>query len=156
MKEKVREVLSRLRPGKIGWERIYRWVGIATLVLPVMVAWMVVEDVRSWPEPAPMTVTEEKSFGLTEKARRMYFTKIAQFEEHWRTEAKKQFPKQKWSQCDAYFNHVMQHVQHLARIYRVHYSQMFMVLDEGVRKGWTDEQGGKMPAVTEPLRPRTK
>lgn len=70
--------------------------------------------------------------------------------------ARMDFPTHVWSQYDHYANLLHREVQAIAAVRQLHYTQVLLVFDEGVRKGWRARNGAVIPPIWEPLRPRTQ
>lgn len=152
---KILEMLDLSDPE--GWLRLHRRLGLATLVLPLVLVVLVIVQVlsASRPHPVPPDRPGER-FGLDDRARREIFSSFAEHEDTWRTQARIQFPDHEWSQSDSYFCHVKDHAVHYSFVHDLHYSQVFLIYDEGIHEHWPGKDGEPLPASTKPLEPRTK
>jgi len=142
-------------PDVEGWRRIHRLLGAATFVLPLALSVLIVREVMLDPPPGAIDPpTETTRFGLNLKQRRVIFEKFARPERRWRREARMEFPDHEWSRSDHYFKLVRERASRLARVHKVHYSVIYMIYDEGIRRRWPDRRGAPLPASVPPLDPR--
>lgn len=132
-----------------------RAVNIVGWAISVAYLCYVVWFVTSVPGPAPVPPsTEGVRIGLTEATPLHVFQEIARPQPEWRRRARR-FPDA-WSRFDDYSYHVGAHIHWLAERYGLHYSQVFLIYDTGVRSGWPGANGLPMTARPVPLAPRTR
>jgi hypothetical protein len=152
----VRERLAR-------WERhrrfplVRRLLAGLLLVLPIVWGTRVVLRVLSRPAAARADAgTTEERFGLDLAERQELFRDMVRQRKQWRTKAERRFQDDPWSQQDDFHAFEAPHVLNLARRNDLHYSVPYLILDEGIREGWLDDEGHPVPAPVVPLRPRIR
>jgi hypothetical protein len=142
-------------PDAEGRRRILRLLGVATFVLPLVLSVLVVREVLTDPPPGAVEQpTETSRHGLSLRQRKEIFGKLAKMERRWRREARMEFPDHEWSRSDHYFKLVRERASHLSRVHGVHYSVIYLIYDEGIRRRWPDGRGEPLPASVPPLDPR--
>jgi hypothetical protein len=132
-----------------------RWGPRLLLLAPLV--WLEVVIIRTTSPaslpPIPYGATAAR-FGVPEAERRAIWLELTKHEPQWRQEAARKFPGDAWSQQDDYSSYVVHHVLELASAHRLHYSVVYMILDEGIRRHWPGPDGKPLVAVPVPLRPR--
>lgn len=108
------------------------------------------------PPPIPSEGIDDYRFMIPERTRREMFAEIAAAEiaERKRAAAANTWNGHLWSREDdrGYYERVT--LRALASKYKVSLSQMFLVLDEGIRNKWPGPDGEPLPATTPPFNPR--
>ena len=108
------------------------------------------------PNPIPSEEIEDYRFRLPERTRREIFGEIAENEQTTRTHALQtnSWNGHLWSREDdrGHFERVF--FRTLAKRYDISLSQVYFILDEGIRQKWPGPDGQPLPATTPPLNPR--
>jgi hypothetical protein len=115
------------------------------------------------PAPIPSEEIDDYKFKLPERTRREIFMELAVAEVAERKRAlaanswaSPQFPNgHLWSREDDRGHYERVKVRELAAKYRVSLSQVYLVLDEGIRARWPGPDGEPLPATTPPWNART-
>lgn len=116
------------------------------------------------PLPAiPTAEVEDYRFRLPERTRREIFTKIAAAENAERERAIRErtwvipgYPEgHQWSREDDRGHYERVALRNLAIEYHVTLTQLYLVLDEGIREKWPGPDGKPLPGTSPPLDPRT-
>ncbi len=107
-------------------------------------------------KPIPSIPTEEIDdyrFRLPERTRREMFTELATAElaERARAIAQNTWNGQAWSREDDRGHYERVAARSVAHKYKVSLSQVYLVLDEGIRSHWPAPDGNPLPATTPPL-----
>lgn len=110
---------------------------------------------RPPPPPLPAEGAEAPGirFGLDEPTRRAIFAKIAATDGAARRRAEGRFADA-WSREDDRAADERQKVFELARERGISLSQVYLVMDEGIRGSWPAPNGKRLDASTVPLKPR--
>ncbi len=95
-------------------------------------------------------------FGLAEADRRAIFKEIAAAEPYGRAQGLAGFPEQPWSQEDHRCAFERDTTRSLAARKGVSLTQIYLVLDEGIRAQWPGADGKPLRATTVPLAPRRR
>lgn len=143
---------------KAGW--LVRGVAIATLAVllykRVQVATFPLLSAHP-PSPIPVEEIEDYRFKLPERTRRAIFEELAAAElaERARAIASNTWGGHQWSREDdrGYYERAL--AQRLATKYRCSLTQIYLVLDEGIREHWEGPDGNPLPATTPPLNIRS-
>ena len=124
------------------------WKRISVTVAPLLNA--------KPPTPIPSEEIEDYRFRLPERTRREIFAEIAEAEQAERAHAiqKNTWNGHLWSREDdrGHFERVL--FRQLAKRYNISLTQVYLVLDEGIRARWPGPDGQPLPATTPPLNPR--
>ncbi len=86
--------------------------------------------------------------------RRAIFEQLVETELAARDEAKDDWAHHRWSQQDAFGAKESDRVNKVASDRGLAAQDLFLVIDEGLRAGWTTADGGALPATIVPLKPR--
>ncbi len=95
-------------------------------------------------------------FGLPLAQRKQLFFDLAAEEPAARAKAAENFPDQPWSQEDDRAAQERDRVRDLADKRHLSVSQVYAILDEGIRAGWTGPNGQSLEAKVVPLQPRLR
>ena len=106
------------------------------------------------PVPIQASTAEGQRFGLSLTDRRAIFAEIAGAEPEQRVQAKEAFPGQEWSQEDHRCAFERDIVRAIAARRSLSLTQVYLVLDEGIRNHWPDPQGRPLTPTTIPVVPR--
>jgi hypothetical protein len=109
--------------------------------------------------PKPAVLTDgpgDVKYGLTEPERRAIFAEIAAAEPHGRTQGIAGFPDQPWSQEDHRCAFERDTTRGLAARLGLALTQIYLVLDEGIRGQWPGPDGKPLRPTTVPLAPRRR
>lgn len=108
------------------------------------------------PNPIPSEEIEDYRFRLPERIRKEIFADIAANEQSMRTQALQtnSWNGHLWSREDdrGHFERVF--FRTLAKRYNISLSQVYFIMDEGIRFKWPGPDGQPLPATTPPLNPR--
>lgn len=116
-----------------------------------------VRPILAGPKPAALADgAPDVKFGLTEPERRAIFAEIAAAEPHGRAQGIAGFPDQPWSQEDHRCAFERDTTRGLAARRGLALTQIFLVLDEGIRAQWPGPDGKPLRATTVPLAPRRR
>lgn len=115
------------------------------------------------PPPIPTQEVEDYRFRLPERVRREIFGKIAAAEIAERQRAIRErtwilpgYPNgHQWSREDDRGHYERVALRTVAAEYRISLSQVYLVLDEGIRARWPGPDGEPLPGTSPPLDPRT-
>jgi hypothetical protein len=143
---------------RLGW--IVR--GVVTALLFIVLARRVGAVTRPMlsarpPAPIPTTSVGNEKFGLPEPTRRAMFQDLAAAEiaERARALAKNSWNGHLWSREDDRGYQERIAVRAAAAKYRTSISQVYLVLDEGIRERWPGPDGQPLAATTPPLNIRS-
>ena len=149
---------ARRPESKVAW--IVRGVAIAVALAAL---WRRVDGATALlrkakaPAPIPTQEIDDYSFRLPEHTRREIFADLAAAEvvERARAIQANSWNGQLWSREDdrGYYERVA--ARAAAAKYRVSLSQVYLVLDEGIRARWPASNGEPLPPTTPPLRTRS-
>lgn len=140
---------------------------VVRLSAVVLAAWLLGKRVTMTTAPLltarkpPTVPTEEiedlRFGGLSEEKRRAIFARIAAAEasERRRAIAANTWQGHLWSREDDRGYQERTTLRQLAAEYRVSLSQLYLVLDEGIRQKWPGPDGAPLPGTTPALNPRT-
>jgi hypothetical protein len=109
--------------------------------------------------PRPVALVDgpgDVKFGLPEPERRELFKEIAAAEPHGRAQGVAGFPDQPWSQEDHRCAFERETTRGLATRKGLALTQVYLVLDEGIRAQWPGADGKPLRATTVPLAPRRR
>ncbi|MBX3231101.1 MAG: hypothetical protein KIT84_37190 [Labilithrix sp.] len=144
----------RLPSTKAGW--VIR--GLVT-VLVVLFLWRrVVREVKPMvsarpPTPIPSEEVDDYRFRMPERTRREIFTELATAEiaERQRAIAANTWNGHQWSREDDRGHYERVAVRAAAAKHKVSITQVYLVLDEGIRNHWPAPDGKPLPATSPPL-----
>jgi hypothetical protein len=138
--------LVRLFAIGVGVVLLYPRVGAATR--PLLLA--------KPPPPIPVEEIEDYRFRLPERERREIFAELAAAElaERARAIQANSWNGQLWSREDDRGHYERVAVRAAAAKHRVSLSQVYLVLDEGIRERWPAPNGEPLPGTTPPLNMR--
>ncbi len=127
-----------------------------TLVVAIAVTAHVTAPIWSTPGPPPLPPdgAEGTRFGLPEVQRREIFSRLANQEPVSTWIARARFGTHAWSVEDDRARMEKDTARNLARKYGINLSQVYLVLDEGIRKRWVGLRGQPLRATTPPLNRR--
>jgi hypothetical protein len=108
------------------------------------------------PLPIPSEEIEDYRFRLPERTRREIFAEIAEAEQIDRAQAiqRNSWNGHLWSREDDRGHFERVRFRALAKHYNISLTQMYLILDEGIRGHWPGPDGQPLPATTPPLNPR--
>lgn len=136
-------------------------VVLACSVLTLGLAWRewrsAVRPLVSAKPPAPLPPDEgDKRFGLPVGTRKRIFEELAAAEPHGRAEGQKGFPgvDLAWSAEDHRGAFERQKAAEVASRHRISLTQVYLILDEGIRERWVGPDGAPLTPTTVPLHPR--
>lgn len=106
------------------------------------------------PEPLPSAQSDGRRFGMTLDERRALFDALVENEPRYRARAATNFANHAFSINDDRSHGEMRDARRLARERHLSLSQVYLVLDEGIRKGWPGPDGEPLETTVPPLDPR--
>jgi len=108
------------------------------------------------PIPIPSEEIEDYRFRLPERTRREIFQQIAENEQALRAQALQanSWDGHLWSREDDRGHFERLFFRRLAKEHNISLSQVYFILDEGVRAKWPGPDGKSLPGTTPPLNPR--
>lgn len=106
------------------------------------------------PPPVPASQTDDRRFGLSLEERRELFTALVRNEPRHRARAARHFPGDPFSINDDRSHGEMVDARQLARTRGLSISQVYLILDEGIRRRWPGPEGEPLEATVPPLDPR--
>lgn len=112
---------------------------------------------RTGRPPAPLPADQgDVAYGVPLETRKQIFAELAAAEPAARAEGKKSFngPGLEWSADDHRGAFERKLVASLTGKYRLSTTQVYLVLDEGIRSHWPGPDGKPLEATTTPLHPR--
>ncbi|MBX3191366.1 MAG: hypothetical protein KF819_30490 [Labilithrix sp.] len=142
---------------RVGWLIRVAVTAFATVVLWKRVNAMAAPLLDAKPPiPIPSEEIEDYRFRLPERIRKEIFLEIAGAEQAERARAVQQntWHGHLWSREDDRGHVERMHFRQLAAQYRISLTQMYLILDEGIREKWPGPDGEPLPATTPPLNPR--
>jgi hypothetical protein len=149
---------ARLPDTKVGW--LVR-IAVTTAVL-VVLGQRVRQEVGPMlatrpPTPIPTVEIDDYRFRLPERTRREIFAELATAElaERQRAIAANTWKGHAWSREDDRGHYERVAARAAAAKYKVSLSQVYLVLDEGIRNKWPAPNGDPLPGTTPPLNLRT-
>ena len=108
------------------------------------------------PSDLPADGTNGVRFELPEAARREIFREIASSEPNARLRAAQAFPGDLWSTEDHRASFERDLVRAIAQRRTLSLSQVYLILDEGIREHWPGSDGKPLSAQSYPLSPRKR
>jgi hypothetical protein len=131
---------------------------IAAVVVAFVLAAKATAKVRSaGPMPlVPPDGPDGERFGLSEAKRRAIFADFAAAEPRSIQNGLSSFPTERWSAEDHRGAFERERAGLLAASHRLNLSQVYLVLDEGIRNHWPGPDGKPLNPHTIPLKPRRK
>lgn len=84
------------------------------------------------------------------------FWAFAAAEPEFRNRARRNFPNSPWSQQDDRCNFERHHARRIAERFGLSLSQVYLILDRGIRDKWPGPGGEPLSATIEPLEPRQR
>lgn len=108
------------------------------------------------PDPLPADQPGDMKLGLDLAQRSQIFERLAAHRVHDGPKAQRAFAGQAWSAEDMRSENERRHAHALARRHRLPIQTIYLILDEGIRRGWPGPQGQPLSASTPPLNPRRK
>ncbi len=126
-------------------------IQLALLLIPIFYfANIILELTKNSPEPLEYT-DHARRFGIETKKRKAIFQQLVLESPKWQKRSKNRFPNLRWRQEDDYHWAEKRFVHQLANQHGIHYSQVYMILDEGTRNHWQGPDGKMLPVSTVPL-----
>lgn len=138
---------------------LYAFVQVTALLVFVRVAREALLPLLRTPALAPVPAqTSMTKFGLTETDRRAIFRELAESEigERQRAITQNTWGGHAWSRFDDLGYVQRARARELAIRYRVSLTQVYLVLDEGIRERWPGPDGQPLSPNIEPLQLRTE
>lgn len=140
------------------WARVLAWTG--SLVALVVVLGKTTRPLTGVRPEAPLQADAgdgERRYGLALDTRRAIFGELAKVEiaERERAISKNTWGGHLWSREDDRGHREMTAARALASRYGITLSQVYMVLDEGIRERWPGPDGAPLPPTTPPQDPRS-
>jgi len=109
------------------------------------------------PRPALVPAdTADSRFGVPEAIRRRVFRAVADRMEHDHGSAAARFPGEPWSVEDDLAGLERDEARAAAAGEHLSLTQVYLILDEGIRQHWLTDYGHPLPATITPLQPRKK
>lgn len=140
--------------------RLRRVWSFAQLLSVVVFAPFIVKmlaPITSAPHPARLQDGPgDVRYGLDLAARKAIFAEVAATEPHSREQGVAGFPGQPWSQEDHRAAFERDAVRSIAARRGLNLTQIYLVLDEGIRSQWPGPDGKPLRATSVPLDPRRK
>lgn len=123
-------------------------------------AWDVMKPIARDPGPEVLPPDQgDVRFGVPLATRKQVFAGFAAAEPGQRAEGRASFhgPGLDWSAEDHRGSFERKTAAQLSAQYGLNLTQVYLILDEGIRERWVDpDAGGPLPGTTEPLNPRRK
>jgi hypothetical protein len=135
------------------------WLGLQAVSLLAVLPYVLktISPITHDPRPAPLADGPgDVRYGLSEATRRELFKEIAAAEPNGRAQGAAGFPGQPWSQEDHRAAFERETMRSLAPAKHLNLTQVYLVMDEGVRAHWPGPDGKPLIATTIPLEPRRK
>ena len=109
------------------------------------------------PIAIPNEEIEDYRFRLPERIRREIFAEIAEAEQTERAHAiqRNSWNGHLWSREDDRGHVERVFFRQLGKKYEISLTQVYLILDEGIRAKWPGPDGAPLPATTPPLNPRS-
>ncbi len=148
-------VLARTRPV------LYVWLGftVATLSYCFVVARDMTRPLRTAQAPAPLPPDHgDVKFGVPLAVRKQVFEELAAAEPSAREEGKKAFGgfALEWSAEDHRGGFERKTVANIGAAKHLSVTQVYLILDEGIRERWPGPDGQPLSPLVAPLHPRRK
>ncbi len=143
---------------RVAWIVRIAAIGIALFVLWRRVGAVTMPLLTAKPPPAiPTEEIDDYKFRLPERTRREIFAELATAElaERARAIRENTWKGHVWSREDDRGHYERVAARKAAAKHNVSLSQVYLVLDEGLREGWPGPDGKPLPATTPPLDIRT-
>jgi hypothetical protein len=142
---------------RVGW-----LVRVAVISFAAVILWQRARNVTAPllrakpPIPIPTEEIEDYRFRMPERTRREIFAEIAETEQAHRQQALQtnSWNGHLWSREDDRGHFERIYFRKLAKQHGISLSQVYLVLDEGIREKWPGPDGQPLPATTPPLDPR--
>jgi len=143
---------------KAGW--------LIRLIVMFVAVWFVIRKTSTLlnpllsvkPPPAiPSTEIDDYKFKYPERVRKEIFMEmaVAELAERQRALAANTWKGHLWSREDDRGHYERVKMRELAAKYKGTLTQMYLILDEGIRNKWPGADGNPLPATTPPWDPRT-
>jgi hypothetical protein len=148
---------SQKPSSRVGWVVRVCVISFATVILWQRVTLAVGPLLRAKaPHPIPSEEIEDYRFRLPEHTRREIFAEIAENEQAARAHAiqTNSWGGHLWSREDDRGHYERVFFRALAKRHELSLSQVYLILDEGVRLKWPGPNGLPLPATVPPLNPR--
>jgi hypothetical protein len=131
---------------------------LLTLAYALTSAWRVVAPLAGGVQPAVPADQGDARFGVSLAVRKEIFRELADAEPEARRESSRRFagPGLEWSAEDDRASHERRKVAELATRYALSITQVYLILDEGIRARWLGSNGEPLEPRTVPLNPRRK
>lgn len=152
--------------GELTLSRGVLGVGVAVRALAlatgVVVALQVTRELREAPPPAMLPSGSENAsplanrFGVPLPVRRQIFATLVHDEPAAQKRAEENFPGEPWSVEDDRAASERDRVRALAASRKLNVTQIYLILDEGLRAHWPGPDGKALPTHVVPLRPRRR
>lgn len=160
---KLRPYFSLLDFGSKPSSRVAWMVRVAVVSFAVVVLYKRVVSATAPlldAKPLPFIPSEEVDdyrFRLPERTRREIFMQIATAEvaERKRLVEQDKWKGHLWSREDDRGHQERMEMRLLATEHKLSLTQLYLILDEGIRNHWPGPDGAPLPATTPPLDPRT-
>ena len=130
-----------------------RGVRAVALVVAVFVGGWVTRDLWNAREPTLPRDEADTRFGLDEHERRAIFGEVVSDEPRARKDGHEHFADP-WSAEDDRAAGERDKAREVAHAHAVNLTQVYLVLDEGIRAHWPGPDGKPIDATTVPLKPR--
>lgn len=143
---------------KVAWFVRLAAIGVALFALGRRVVTVTTPLLAAKPPPAiPTEEIDDYKFRLPERIRREIFSELAAAElaERARAIRENTWKGHVWSREDDRGHYERLAARRAAARHKVSLSQVYLVLDEGLREGWPGPDGKPLPATTPPLDIRT-
>lgn len=159
---RLRPYLSLLDFGGAPTTRVAWVVRVCVMSFAAVVLWNRLKTTTApllnakLPIPIPSQEIEDYRFRMPERTRREIFEAIAEAEQAERARAveKNTWNGHLWSREDDRGHYERVFFRALAKRYNISLTQVYLVLDEGIRAKWPGPDGQPLPATTPPLNPR--
>jgi hypothetical protein len=131
---------------------------LLTLAYALTSAWRMIEPLAGGVQPAVPADHGDERFGVPLALRKEIFQMLAEAEPEARVESARRFagPGLEWSAEDDRASHERRKVAELAARFGLSITQVYLILDEGIRAHWRGPDGKPLEARTVPLNPRRK
>jgi hypothetical protein len=138
-----------VRVSVVSFAAVILWKRVNTTTAPLLKA--------KPPIPIPSEEIEDYRFRLPERTRKEIFAKIADSEqaERAREIQKNTWNGHLWSREDDRGHAERVFFRQLAKHHGISLTQVYLILDEGIRRKWPGPDGEPLPATTPPFNPRT-
>jgi hypothetical protein len=157
--ERLKPYFSLLDFGDRPSSRVAWLVRVAVYGVAAVLLWQRVGNVTAPllkakpPIPIPSEEIEDYRFRLPERTRREIFDEIANPEQAQRAHAREtnSWNGHLWSREDDRGHFERLYFRQLAKRHDISLSQIYLILDEGLRAKWPGPDGQPLPATTPPL-----